>query len=562
MARYIELDSTYRDRNQYPYPASFTVGLAQSGTKTVETAIDPIAYSSPILAWNSSFDSLKSANFIPLTNPPIILSSLNTLSSRTRFIIKAATTYSFRPEDDYYAGSVLRITGLSINNYRRIIGSSIIQSGLEGLLEITIESALNDGAYTGGSIYDPTNSTNTYENAQLFLPSSMDVDNFYHNYYVENISLGETKRISAYDGTTHMATLASSTTLNWGGNGNYDFVIRKEAPIHSGNIPVGDAINTLGGISSNLKVVQLNSTATSNHLAYRNSFLRLDHQGSPLTPNSALAGSTNAPYGEEIKIRQYITLSGTFVAHGGVGTATFTLSDGSTTNDYYVDCFITNSTTGETRAIATYNGTTKVGTVTQNWGAGTSGNVFFIRTAFLLTAFTTAPTTGNTLSAGFFSIESITRDNYVPLSYSGTMVSSQQEVCYDVELLNLVLPNTTLASGGGGRAIFYPYVYVKLDTITNSKGNNLIYSNNPHSTKILFRAVVDDTTLPVSAPFIKINSDGMVQTVKFKGNDGFVFSVLLPNGELFKTLEQEFVSPTVPNPMIQISASFSFKRHD
>ena len=77
---------------------------------------------------------------------------------------------------------------------------------------------------------------------------------------------------------------------------------------------------------------------------------------------------------------------------------------------------------------------------------------------------------------------------------------------------------------------------------------------------MLFRAVVDDIPNPLITPFIKIDGDGMVQTIKFKPNDSFRFGVYLPNGELFDTIIPEFFSPSRPNDIKQISALFSIKR--
>ena len=64
----------------------------------------------------------------------------------------------------------------------------------------------------------------------------------------------------------------------------------------------------------------------------------------------------------------------------------------------------------------------------------------------------------------------------------------------------------------------------------------------------------------LSPPFIKIDSDGTKQTIKFKPNDNLHFAVYLPNGKLFKTLIPENYSPNAPNPIIQISALFGLKR--
>jgi hypothetical protein len=142
------------------------------------------------------------------------------------------------------------------------------------------------------------------------------------------------------------------------------------------------------------------------------------------------------------------------------------------------------------------------------------------------------------------------------------LVSQSQVVCYEIELLNLILPNRELAVGRGGRIAFYPYVYVELRNVSSSggAGPGSIYSNNPNSTKMLFRAAVDDTPTPLISPFIKIDGDGMVQTVKFKPNDNLRFSVRMPDGDVFAVTEPETFGPSRPNERIQISAMFSIKR--
>lgn len=155
-----------------------------------------------------------------------------------------------------------------------------------------------------------------------------------------------------------------------------------------------------------------------------------------------------------------------------------------------------------------------------------------------------------------------TTDNAVPFNYSGSLVSQQESVCYEIELISLILPNKNLIVGRGGRIAYYPYVYVELQNISSaSSGNiNTMYSNNPNATKMLFKCNVDDVPNPLTTPFIKIDSDGQKQTVKFKPNDNMKFSVRLPNGEIFQTEGTEYFNPIEPNPLMQISAIFSIKR--
>ena len=51
----------------------------------------------------------------------------------------------------------------------------------------------------------------------------------------------------------------------------------------------------------------------------------------------------------------------------------------------------------------------------------------------------------------------------------------------------------------------------------------------------------------------------MIQTIKFKPNDNFYFSVFLPNKEIFKT-QPDTTSPLAPNPFVQINALFEIRK--
>jgi hypothetical protein len=131
-----------------------------------------------------------------------------------------------------------------------------------------------------------------------------------------------------------------------------------------------------------------------------------------------------------------------------------------------------------------------------------------------------------------------------------------------MELLNLILPNKTLNTQYGSRIAYYPYVYVELSNVSASGAGltNIIYSNNPNSIRMIFRACIDDMNQPQNAPFIKIDGDKMVQTIKFKPNDNLRFRVIMANGEPFKVNDTEYFSPNQPNDKNQITALFAIKR--
>jgi hypothetical protein len=192
---------------------------------------------------------------------------------------------------------------------------------------------------------------------------------------------------------------------------------------------------------------------------------------------------------------------------------------------------------GESRKIVSYDTTTLTMTVSPPFSA--------------------VPVIGNIVEINSFSY-----DNFNPFNYSGSTVSQQEMVCYEIELLTLIIPNQILKTSYGARPIYYPYLYVELSNISsaNSGINNVIYSNNPNANKMLFEVPIIDIQQVEDAPFLKLDGNGCVQTIKFKPNDNLKFSVRLNNGMLFETILSEEYSPLPPNELIQISALFSIKR--
>lgn len=232
----------------------------------------------------------------------------------------------------------------------------------------------------------------------------------------------------------------------------------------------------------------------------------------------------------------------------GVTTTTMPLTAGSAIDNFYTNNFVrirattygiaTVAPETESRRIIAYDGATLTLTVSPPFSA--------------------VPVVGDTIEILEFS-----HDNLNPFSYSGGTVSQQQMVCYELELLNLVLPNDTLTVGiSGGRISFYPYLYVELTNVSASGAGmkNVIWSNNPNATRALFRAAVDDIANPIISAFIKIDGDGMVQTVKFNPNDNLKIKITLKDGQVYKTIIDERFSPLAPNPRGQISGVFLARR--
>lgn len=474
--RYLEIDSTYRDRTLWPLPGQFEIPISQTGRKGKLDAVDPVSAAAPVNAW-------KSNQFLAITGGATITATLETTgagltNTRGIFIISSAVAGEFQQEKNYYSFSTITDTGTG--ETKRIVSYRYLGNDKAQITTDTPFSANISTAAGALSISDPTDISDT-SNPLIYVPAGRLGEDAYIGCFLYNETLKDYRPISYYSFETHLLTLDTSASsggpvAGWTATDNYS--IRKEAP-------------------------------------------------------SIVSGTTAAST-----------------------TTSIVLTDGVTEDNYYIGDFIRvipapvgsyyNNTipapVTETRRIVAYNGATQTATVSPPFSASVGA--------------ITAPLTNR------LEILNFSYDNLNPFVYNGSLVSQQEMVCYEIELLNLVLPNDTLVVGSGSRIAFYPFVYVELRNISGaSSGNkNIIYSNNPYSTSVLFRAVVDDISNQISSSFIKLDGDGAVQTIKFKPNDNLKFTVKLPNGDIYNTIIEENFSPYAPKGLGQVSAFFSLKR--
>lgn len=547
--QHIEIDSTYRNREQWPLPSQFEVLLTQSGQKGYANADDAISNAANITRWTSNaFNTTGPAAVVSGTidafDAPGIGASGDTV---TVLQITADALNTFQQADNYYAKAVLADTTPAVTASARIISSSYLgtDSGGDDRLQLVIEGALT-GVAIGDAleINDPTDLGNP-NFPVFFVPAGRPGENTYPGSILYNetrsIAAGAAiyRTITAYDELTHLlqvdaagaATNVSGSVATWAATDVLS--IRKEPPVLATS-------NNHAGNPSDV-VVSLPSTFTDELDRYRNSYVRV---------------LTGAAAGETARVTRYETFSGTAVG-GSLSTIEFSTLLASAVVGFYTNAYIqitSGAATGDVRKITAY--TDNVASVSPNFsGAVANGDSFVIRSLYL------SPTLANTVTSGnVVEILVFSRDNHVPFRYNGSVASQQEFVCYELELINLVLPNKTLNVGHGNRIAFYPYVYVEFSNVNSGASSTYIYSNNPNANGMLFRAVIDDVSNPVISAFVNIDGGGMKQTIKFKPNDNLKFSVKLPNGELFQTLEAETFAPEEPNAEIQISALFSIRR--
>jgi hypothetical protein len=441
--RYLEIDSTYRNRNQYPNPFDFTVLIEQSGTKGPIHAYDPISKASPSKIWIP--------NSLTLTGGSVYTSVLNTLQE---IIITFPQTSNVDIENDYYNGHPITVSGQNT----KILEWSFLSSNPSGNVYFIVKVfPFFTTLPSGGVTFQPSTD---YSIGSVFIPKGVIEKDYYNGLIVYNENRLQWRYI-----------------LNYGGD------------------------NKIAGLDMN------SGALTGWNLADKLS-LRITHPRTNLITTGAAVPSG------------YNNLTSFFVTSSG---------------NLYVGDFVRH-------IVNTDSNSYRVTKIESN------GLLITVSKPMIVAA------------TGTLEVLHFTSDNAVPFSYNGSMVSQQEMVCYEIELINIVLPNKLLVTGG--YISKNQHVYVELQNVSSSSAGtqSIIYSNNPNSKRMLFRAVIDDNPTKERSPFITIDGDGMVQTVKFKPNDNFKFGVYLPSGEIVKTEEIDSSSPTPSDALLQVSALFSIRR--
>lgn len=477
--RYLEIDSTYRNRKQYPNPSNFTVLIAQSGTRDAMHAYDPVSLAAPQKRWvpNKLISPFISGTVDTPANAP--------LNTPGEFVMCVLIGNNAVKDPGYYVGAPIEIASPAPPETVKITGWSYLSTNAtHDCFTVTVSPAFS--ATPSGSVTFLPDTTDL-ANGSVFIPDGFVADHYYVGCILYNETQTNWRPIISYDGTTKLVGLNLSPQFGGpvdpsGWTLDDTFTIRKAPPQFTGVFP--DPVPLVFPPSLNQ---QTSFYIPANTHVNVGDFIRF---------------TSGAHVDTNCRVTKYIAI-GTIVIDLTVDPPTLNTLPLVTT-----DCIL------------------------------------------------------NSVPANndMFEILQFTRDNVVPFCYSGSLVSQQEMVCYEIELINLVLPNKTLTSGG--RTAFYPYVYVELQNVSGASAGTkcVIYSNNPNSTRMLFRAAIDDIPSPVISPFVKIDGDGMVQTVKFKPNDNFKFGVYLPNGEPLQTVELDSFSPDSPDPLLQVSAMFSLKR--
>jgi len=534
--RYLEFNSSYRNRNLWPQASEFEIPISQTGRKSKEDALDPVCKSSPVFTWTcNNFDN-NGNPFVdidiistPPPIPPVPYPQISNASDINVFIIKSKNPGTLQQLRDYYVGAIISD---GAGNNRRIIEYVYLYKDKNfDYAQISILTGFNPAIVPiSCTINDPsTIDFTTYENPLLFVPKGPIQRNAYISYLIYNETLREYRNILQYEPPTRIIIVDTRTTsggpaTNWKVTHNYSIrELKPDIPLQPGG-SYPNFINTAQGTFTKI------DPSTGLPVSYNVTYISSD--------SIIILQSSNLSLQED----NYFKNCGLrILPNPGVGPL----------YNYVRFPEYTELTAplNEQRII------TKSICFKDNLSGGTPTIVLEVNNPFTI----------NPYDIGKKYVPEIlgfTYDNFNPFQYSGSLVSQQEMVCYEVELVNLILPNNILKIGLGGLAAFYPYFYVELSNVSSPNGHlrNLIYSNVPTASKATFRVPIDDTISPLISTFLKVDGDGMVQIIKFKPNDNLYFRVYLYDGQNFQTIIKEKYSPSPPEPLGQISCLFSIRR--
>lgn len=253
--KYIEVYSAYRNRNQFPEIAQFDVMLSQTGSKSIDDALDLVIDSYPVYEF--------------VTNSITILGQVFSGGDRTNPILNNTAS----DLNGYYNG--YNLVDNTTAEVREIIGYTGSSH------TVTLSSPFNN-TWTSADIYDivdgSTSSIISIQPVNRFgsdVPST--IDNFYNDYLLYDELHNESRNITGYDATLRVVTVSPPFTYTPAGN--QVFSIRKALP--------SVLNNTFGGGSINQTTIDLGASALPIDNFYKGSYLFPRLSGGTVPPTYA-----------------------------------------------------------------------------------------------------------------------------------------------------------------------------------------------------------------------------------------------------------------------------------
>lgn len=257
--KYLDIDSTHRNRSRYINPAQFVLPVTQSGIQTRLNAIDPVSDMAPIVVWNpfTVFTDLDPAGIS--TNDVIG-------SSPDDNTITVAILIADNPSQviNFYKGKAMEVIGkgTAIIDDWRYIG----RNSTHRYFKVTASPYFSTPPVNGDTVEFPRVTDVGY--CRFYVPDDQpNLDNYYVGYRLWNDTKRDSATITGYIGATRIlvfdSTVDTHVLTSWVVSDTY--VLRKQDPKLFGVLAAG---------TNSLNRVTLSTAASTSDSFYVNSFVR------------------------------------------------------------------------------------------------------------------------------------------------------------------------------------------------------------------------------------------------------------------------------------------------
>ena len=300
-SEYLDIDSSYRNRNLWPIPGQFEIPISQTGDKGKGYALDPVCLSEPVAVWSCNGLTTSQPTTFQLygvISPPQIYGNVGYSQTGTTLTIVFTDEYnnSVQTKEDYYVGMVIWIltqTEFSrITSYTYIGNDGSIPSNYSQAL-ITVSDAITFAFGNTFVITDPSDLSNS-NYPLLFVPNGKTEDNGYLNYILYCETNNDYRAVTLYDSIYKYIsckpwTNISNPTFQQYGN----FCIRKEPPVFPEQLEPSQFVST-DSTNSSVKVTISGSCSLSQITDfYKYDFLRIRPYRTPINPVTVVIGGQN-----------------------------------------------------------------------------------------------------------------------------------------------------------------------------------------------------------------------------------------------------------------------------
>lgn len=224
---YLELDSTFRNRQSWPNPGNFEAILASSRATSGDME-DPVCLSEPVNAWTGGLFNINATGSNNILGQ---IENINIGNTNSSIVIefKVNAPDLLQQRKNYYKNAVLRNISnpsVGVQTLARISEYIYMGNNRGQLILYNIDSTFVYNLGDSIKILDPTDFTDSL-NSFLFIP---DGSIFFQNYLeklIYNETLAESRTISNYNNQTNLITINGSIG-SWTIQDNYS--IRQIAP--------------------------------------------------------------------------------------------------------------------------------------------------------------------------------------------------------------------------------------------------------------------------------------------------------------------------------------------